>query len=122
VSPVRIVDLIEAKRDGATHSRADLEALVDGYVRGEVPDYQLAAWLMAVCWRGMTSDEVATLTQVMAASGQHDRVLTAACCQPLSTLSLHRQHRLQRRLRAGPDQYLELPGLDLPFHVLIDQP
>jgi pyrimidine-nucleoside phosphorylase len=66
----RIVDLIEKKRDGGTHSRDELEAIVDGYVRGEVPDYQLAAWLMAVCWRGMEPDEVATLTQVMAASGE----------------------------------------------------
>src|SRR5579859_2970031 len=66
----RIVDLIERKRDGGAHSRADLEALVGGYVRGDVPDYQVSAWLMAVCWRGMQPDEVATLTQVMAASGE----------------------------------------------------
>src|ERR687885_2763909 len=66
---VRMVDLIEKKRDGGAHSRDELEALVGGYVRGEVPDYQVAAWLMAVCWRGMLPDEVATLTRVMAASG-----------------------------------------------------
>src|ERR671939_112387 len=66
---MRIVDLIEKKRDGGSHSREELEALVGGYVRGEVPDYQVAAWLMAVCWRGMLPDEVTTLTQVMAASG-----------------------------------------------------
>lgn len=67
---LRIVDLIEKKRDGGTHSRDELEAIIGGYVRGEVPDYQLAAWLMAVCWRGMQAAEVATLTQVMAASGE----------------------------------------------------
>jgi pyrimidine-nucleoside phosphorylase len=67
---VRIVDLIEKKREGGTHSREELEALVGGYVRGDVPDYQVAAWLMAVCWRGMQPDEVASLTQVMAASGE----------------------------------------------------
>ena len=67
---MRIVDLIEKKRDGQTHSRAELEALVLGYVRGEVPDYQMAAWLMAVCWRGMQPDELAALTEVMAASGE----------------------------------------------------
>src|SRR5438105_1204575 len=66
----RIVDLIEKKRDGGTQSGEELEALVGGYVRGEVPDYQIAAWLMAVCWRGMQPDEVATLTKVMAASGE----------------------------------------------------
>lgn len=67
---MRIVDLIEKKRDGGAHSRAELEAIVLGATRGDVPDYQLAAWLMAVCWRGMAMDELATLTQLMAASGQ----------------------------------------------------
>jgi pyrimidine-nucleoside phosphorylase len=67
---MRIVDLIEKKRDGGTHDRAELEAIVGGYVQGAVPDYQLSAWLMAVCWRGMQPEEVATLTQVMAASGE----------------------------------------------------
>jgi pyrimidine-nucleoside phosphorylase len=67
---MRVVDLIEKKRDGGTHSRAELEALVSGYVRGEVPDYQVSAWLMAVCLRGMQPDEVVALTQVMAASGE----------------------------------------------------
>jgi pyrimidine-nucleoside phosphorylase len=67
---VRIVDLIDKKREGGTHSRAELEAIVNGYVQGAVPDYQAAAWLMAVCWRGMHTAELANLTQVMAASGQ----------------------------------------------------
>src|SRR6266853_1232179 len=67
---MRVVDLIEKKRDGGVHSRAELEMLIGGYVRGEVPDYQLSAWLMAVCWRGMLPDEAATLTEVMAASGE----------------------------------------------------
>jgi len=66
---VRIVDLIEKKREGGAHSREELQTLVGGYVRGEVPDYQVAAWLMTVCWRGMLPEEAATLTQVMAASG-----------------------------------------------------
>jgi len=70
VSSPRIVDLIEKKRDGGNHSRVELEALVDGFVRGEVPDYQVAAWLMAVCLRGMAPDEVVDLTRVMAASGE----------------------------------------------------
>jgi pyrimidine-nucleoside phosphorylase len=67
---MRIVDLIEKKRDGGQHSADELHAIVDGYVRGEVPDYQVAAWLMAVCLRGMQPDEAATLTRIMAASGQ----------------------------------------------------
>ncbi len=67
---MRIVELIEKKRDGGEHTRAELEAIVLGYTRGEIPDYQVAAWLMAVCWRGMTDGEMAALTEVMAASGR----------------------------------------------------
>ena len=67
---MHIVELIEKKRDGGTHSADELQAIVMGYVRGEVPDYQIAAWLMAVCWRGMQPGELTSLTQVMAASGE----------------------------------------------------
>jgi pyrimidine-nucleoside phosphorylase len=67
---MRVVDLIEKKRDGGQHSPQELHAIVDGYVRGEVPDYQVSAWLMAVCLCGMQPNEVAALTQVMAASGE----------------------------------------------------
>jgi pyrimidine-nucleoside phosphorylase len=66
---VRIVDLIDKKREGGRHSREELEAIVGGYVQDAVPDYQVAAWLMAVCWHGMDSDELTDLTRVMAASG-----------------------------------------------------
>ncbi|THF69012.1 thymidine phosphorylase [Deinococcus sp. Arct2-2] len=66
---LHIPDLIQKKRDGHTHSRAELEALVLGYTRNEVPDYQVAAWLMAVYLKGMTPPETADLTLVMAASG-----------------------------------------------------
>ena len=51
---MRIYDLIAKKRDGGTHDRAELEMIVNGYVRGEVADYQMAAWMMAVYLRGMT--------------------------------------------------------------------
>jgi pyrimidine-nucleoside phosphorylase len=67
---MRPVDLIIAKRDGHEHSRAELESLIGGFVRGAVADYQMAAWLMAVVWRGMTARETAWLTAVMAASGR----------------------------------------------------
>ncbi len=67
---MRIVDLIDKKREGGTHSREELEVLVGGYVQGAVPDYQMAAWLMAVCWRGMADEELADFTRVMAASGE----------------------------------------------------
>ena len=67
---MRIYDLIAKKRDGGTHTRAELETIVNGFVSGEVPDYQMAAWMMAVYLRGMTDEETALLTDVMAHSGE----------------------------------------------------
>jgi pyrimidine-nucleoside phosphorylase len=66
---MRPVDVILAKRNGERHSREVLREFLNGYVAGEVPDYQVAAWLMAVCFRGMDERETADLTEVMAASG-----------------------------------------------------
>ena len=56
---MRMADFIARKRTGEEHSLEDLEAFVMGFTRGEVPDYQAAAWLMAVCWRGMRPQETA---------------------------------------------------------------
>jgi len=67
---MRTVDIIERKRDGAELSREEIEHLVMGYVRGDVPDYQVSAWLMAVCCRGMSQRETFDLTAVMASSGE----------------------------------------------------
>jgi pyrimidine-nucleoside phosphorylase len=67
---VRMVDLIIAKRDGKQHSREEIRFVIDGVTKGTLPDYQLSAWLMAICWRGMSMDEVAWLTEAMANSGQ----------------------------------------------------
>ncbi len=64
------LDLIVAKRDGGAHDTATLDWLMRGVVDGTIPDYQLAAWLMAVVWRGMTPAETADLTQAMAGSGR----------------------------------------------------
>src|SRR5437763_7451502 len=75
---MRPVDLIIAKREGREHSRAELEALIGGYLAGKVADYQIAAWLMAVVWRGMTPRETAWLTEVMANSGQRLDLSSAA--------------------------------------------
>ena len=66
---MRIYDLIAKKRDGGTHTREELETIVNGFVSGEVADYQMAAWMMAVYLRGMTNEETAELTDVMAHSG-----------------------------------------------------
>ena len=66
---MRVYDLIAKKRDGGTNSHEELEQIVNGYVSGEVTDYQMAAWMMAVYLRGMTDEETAELTDVMAHSG-----------------------------------------------------
>src|SRR5439155_8874901 len=50
---VRTVDLIEKKRDGAALTAAEIAFLIDGYTAGSIPDYQMAAFCMAVVWRGM---------------------------------------------------------------------
>lgn len=66
---MRTVELIQKKRDGQRLSREELEFLVMGYVRGEIPDYQMAAWAMAVFFQGMEPEEITDLTLIMANSG-----------------------------------------------------
>src|SRR5260370_221172 len=67
---MRAVDLIRKKRDSGELSREEINFLVSGYTRGEIPDYQMAAWLMAVWIRGMNRSELAALTEVMLYSGE----------------------------------------------------
>ena len=64
------LEVIGRKRDGFEHSAGEIQDLISGYVRGEIPDYQMAAWLMAVCIRGMTRAETLALTQAMVSSGE----------------------------------------------------
>ena len=63
------VDLIRKKRNGDPLSREEIEHIITRYVAGEIPDYQIAAWLMAVYFRSMNDEETAILTDVMAHSG-----------------------------------------------------
>jgi pyrimidine-nucleoside phosphorylase len=67
---MRAVDLIRKKRDSGEHSREEIDFLVSGYTRGDIPDYQMAAWLMAVWIRGMSRSELAALTEAMLYSGE----------------------------------------------------
>ncbi|MDR2767460.1 MAG: thymidine phosphorylase [Treponema sp.] len=67
---MRAVDIIAAKRDGGELSRGEIEFLIAGYVAGQIPDYQIAAWAMAVYFSGMSAVETAALTDVMLKSGQ----------------------------------------------------
>ena len=69
-STFRAIDVIRKKRDGVELSRADIESLVSAYTKGEIPDYQVSAWLMAVVLRGMTRSETAALTDAMLRSGE----------------------------------------------------
>jgi pyrimidine-nucleoside phosphorylase len=62
-------DVIGKKRDGGELSREEIEFFVQGYTKGEIPDYQAAAWLMAVYLRGLTDRETLDLTLAMAHSG-----------------------------------------------------
>jgi pyrimidine-nucleoside phosphorylase len=66
----RAIDVIRKKRDGVELSLAEIEGLVSGYTRGDIPDYQLSAWLMAVVLQGMTRGETAALTDAMLHSGE----------------------------------------------------
>lgn len=64
------LQLIRAKRDGAAMSPEAIRAFMAGIVDGSVADYQAAALLMAICWRGMTDDELLVWTDAMLHSGQ----------------------------------------------------
>jgi pyrimidine-nucleoside phosphorylase len=64
------VELIERKRNGEEIPAADLDEFVAAYVRGELPDYQAAAFLMAVWFRGLSAAETLALTEAMVASGE----------------------------------------------------
>jgi pyrimidine-nucleoside phosphorylase len=65
-----VVPLIERKREGGALTPEEWSALVAGYTAGRIPDYQIAALLMAVMWRGLERPELAALTDAMIASGQ----------------------------------------------------
>ena len=67
---IRPAELIERKRDGKELSASELRELVLGYAREEVPDYQMAAFLMAVYFRGLSGAETHALTDAMIASGE----------------------------------------------------
>ena len=67
---MRAVDLIMQKRDGGALSTDQINWLIRGYTSGEVADYQMAAWAMAVLLRGMDHRETTDLTLAMAASGE----------------------------------------------------
>ena len=66
---MRMVDVIERKRDGEVLTDEEIRFFVDGYTKGEIPDYQASSFAMAVLFRGMNKREIATLTDAMMHSG-----------------------------------------------------
>lgn len=66
---MRMYDIIKKKRDGGTLSEAEIRFFTEGYVRGEIPDYQASALCMAIFFRGMTAEETTALTLAIRDSG-----------------------------------------------------
>ena len=67
---MRAVDLIQKKRDGLTLTQEEISWLIEGYVNGQVPDYQMSALAMAIYFKGMSTRETQDLTMAMVKSGQ----------------------------------------------------
>lgn len=70
IAIMRATDIIEKKRDGLELSTEEIRWFIEGFTKGEIPDYQAAAWLMAVFLRGMSRRETLDLTLAMAESGE----------------------------------------------------
>lgn len=66
---MRTVDIIQKKKNGEVLSQQEIDFLVQGYTKGEIPDYQMSAFLMAVYFKGMNKDEIADLTMSFVNSG-----------------------------------------------------
>lgn len=66
---MRMVDIIRKKREGETISENEIAFMIDGYIRNEIPDYQLSAFLMATYFKGMSFEETGVLTRKMMYSG-----------------------------------------------------
>lgn len=66
---MRMVDLIEKKRNGGELTKEEIYFIVDGYTNGSIPDYQMSSFLMSVFFKGMTDEETANMTMAMVESG-----------------------------------------------------
>ena len=66
---MRMVDLIQKKRDGLELTDEEIHFIIDGYTKDIIPDYQMSAWMMAICFQGLNKRETASLTLEMMHSG-----------------------------------------------------
>ena len=66
----RFVDLIYRKKQGGKIAEEEIHSMIGDYVKGEIPDYQMSAMLMAICFQGMDSEELSYLTLAMRDSGE----------------------------------------------------
>ncbi len=67
---MRMYDIIEKKKHNKKLSKEEMKYWVMGYVNGNIPDYQVASLLMAICFNGLDDDELTALTMIMAESGE----------------------------------------------------
>ncbi|HNW25947.1 MAG TPA: thymidine phosphorylase [Candidatus Gastranaerophilaceae bacterium] len=67
---MRIVDLIEKKKKGLKHTQEEINFIISSMMDGSAPDYQISAWLMAICFQGMNEDETTWLTDAIVKSGE----------------------------------------------------
>ena len=66
---MRMVDLINKKRLGEKLTKAEIDFIIKGYCDESIPDYQMSAFLMAVCFQGLDEEELYYLTEAMSHSG-----------------------------------------------------
>ena len=66
---MRMYDLIQKKKQGDSLTKEEIDFMIDGYTKGEIPDYQMSAMMMAICFQGMTDEETLELTLAMEHSG-----------------------------------------------------
>ena len=67
---MNVIDLIEKKKQGKTHSKEEINFIVKSLMNGTALDSQISAWLMAICFKGLTEEETANLTEALGASGK----------------------------------------------------
>ena len=67
---MRMYDLIEKKKQGRSLTEQEMDWMIAGFTEGAIPDYQMAAFLMAVCFQGMSEQETTAMTLAMARSGE----------------------------------------------------